>query len=121
MYQAYIFDLDGTLANSIEDIARAKAEIFENLKDSGFGIINADSAYHSILHAQAVQYCGQTLTFGNTTQSDCQIINIEQSANTDKVVHIHCMGRNIKQKFDKDVGEHLIKNSLAVFTCLTLL
>jgi UDP-N-acetylmuramoyl-tripeptide--D-alanyl-D-alanine ligase len=107
--------------NSVEEIAYAKAEIFENVKASGFGIINADNAHYAILHEQAAKFGVKTLAFGNAVNSDCQIIDIEQLENGDKMTHIHCMDKNIQQKFNKDVGEHLIQNSLAIFICLTLL
>ena len=107
--------------DSIVEIAYAKAEIFEHIQTGGVGVINASSAHYSILHEQACKHEIQTVAFGNGMKSDCHINSIEQLPNGDKIAHINCMERNIQQKFDKDVGEHLIENSLGIFICLSLL
>jgi UDP-N-acetylmuramoyl-tripeptide--D-alanyl-D-alanine ligase len=102
---------------SITEIAYAKAEIFENIKENGIAIINAENIYAPILRKQASKYGVQTLTFGNL-QSNCYIVNMKHLSNGNTLVNINCSGEHIQQKFNKDIGEHLIYNSLAVFVCL---
>ena len=107
--------------NSIAEIAYAKAEIFKNMKASGFGILNIDNTYYDILYQQACRSGVQTIAFGNSTKSDCYIKEMQYLENGEQLINISCLGKGIQQKFCKDVGKHLIFNSLAVFACLNLL
>ena len=107
--------------DSIAEIAYAKAEIFKNIKASSFGILNIDNIYYDILYQQACRSGVQTIAFGNSAKSDCYIKEIKYLANGEQLIDINCLGKDIQQKFCKDVGKHLIFNSLAVFACLNLL
>lgn len=107
--------------NSIAEIAHAKSEIFDNMKASDFGIINISNPYSDILHQHASKNGVRVITFGSDVQSDYCIRKIKSLASGHRLVSINCLGKNIEQRFDKNVGEQLIFNSLAVFACLNLL
>ncbi len=107
--------------NSITEIAYAKAEVFENMKLPSFGIINISHIHSDILRQQADKNGVQIIAVGNNIQADCYIVKTERLANGDQLVDINCLGKNIQQKFSKDIGKHLINNSLAVFACVSLL
>lgn len=49
-----------------EDIAHAKAEIFEGLKADGTAIVNADTDFADILFQQAARKAGKVLRFGKS-------------------------------------------------------
>ena len=107
--------------NSVTEIAYAKAEIFEGMKTPSFAILNMDNIYYDILYKQALKKGIQTITFGSSTKSNYYISNTRYLANGDQLVAINCSGKTIQQKFHKDIGKHIIFNSLAVFACLNLL
>ena len=50
--------------NSIEEIAYAKSEIFENIAPSGFGILNSNSNHFEIQNNQAKEYGVKICKFG---------------------------------------------------------
>ncbi len=52
---------------TVEDIARAKGEIFQGLEPSGIAIIPADSPYLPILDEAAMAYVQTVVRFGTTT------------------------------------------------------
>ncbi|WP_236870551.1 UDP-N-acetylmuramoyl-tripeptide--D-alanyl-D-alanine ligase [Candidatus Bandiella numerosa] len=107
--------------NSIEEIAYAKSEIFENIAPSGFGILNTNSNHFEIQNNQAKEYGVKICTFGKNSKADCYIKNIDNNSKMYKIAHINCYNKGYTQKFDIDVGEHLIFNSLAIFICAVTL
>ena len=64
---------------SIEEIAYAKAEIFESLSENGLAVINKDDDYYDILHNIAKKYTDNILSFGENDSSDI-IINLKEKA-----------------------------------------
>lgn len=52
---------------SVDEIARAKSEIFEDLTDDGIAIINADQPYFSAITPHKI-------TFGENKKADCRLI-----------------------------------------------
>lgn len=79
--------------SSINEIAYAKAEIFEHVKTSGIGIINANNESYYILNQQASKYGLKTITFGEEgLKSDCYIERTEKLQNGNVLVNIKCMG-----------------------------
>ncbi len=61
--------------DSVDDIAAAKAEIFEGLPPGGTAILNADDAYFSYLSGRAKAKGAKILTFGSAQDADVRIDN----------------------------------------------
>ncbi len=103
--------------DSTKEIASAKSEIFENMAQPSFGILNRNSNYFDVQYNQAEKYKVKIHTFGKDTQADCYIKSIVKHDKTHKTAYINCYNKNYEQKFNANVGEHLIFNSLAIFIC----
>lgn len=54
---------------SLENIARAKAEIFSGLKKGGTAIYNEDTAYAEILRDEAQKYAGKVYAYGKNNHA----------------------------------------------------
>ena len=63
--------------DNLEDIARAKAEIFSGLRPEGSAIINRDLATFGILEAAANDAGAAIVTFGRSDRADFQLISVE--------------------------------------------
>ncbi|MBX4335055.1 UDP-N-acetylmuramoyl-tripeptide--D-alanyl-D-alanine ligase [Bartonella raoultii] len=99
---------------NLEEIAEAKAEIFEGLVEEGIALLNADNDFFAYLVQRAKQ-CGvkKIVSFGEAKGSDYQAKDIcllpDCSSMTvcmeeqDRVIKIGAPGR------------HIVQNSLAVF------
>ena len=103
--------------DSTEEIAYAKSEIFENMTQPGFGIINSNSNHFDVQNNQAKKYEVEMHTFGKDADANCYIKSIDRHDKIHKTAYINCYNKNYEQKFDVNVGEHLIFNSLAIFIC----
>jgi UDP-N-acetylmuramoyl-tripeptide--D-alanyl-D-alanine ligase len=103
--------------NSTEEIAYAKSEIFENMAQPSFGILNSNSNHFDIQSNQAKKYEIKIHTFGKDSDANCYIKSIDKYDKIHKIANINCYNKNYEQKFDANVGEHLIFNSLAIFIC----
>ena len=102
---------------STEEIACAKSEIFENMAQPSFGILNSNSNHFDVQNNQAKKYGVKIHTFGKDAQANCYIKSIDKHDKIHKIAHINCCNKNYEQKFNVNVGEHLIFNSLAIFIC----
>ncbi|MFK7761565.1 MAG: UDP-N-acetylmuramoyl-tripeptide--D-alanyl-D-alanine ligase [Candidatus Midichloriaceae bacterium] len=103
--------------DSTEEIAYAKSEIFENMAQPSFGILNNNSNHFDAQNNQAKKYKVKIHTFGKDAQANCYIKSIDKHDKIHKTAHINCYNKNYEQKFDVNVGEHLIFNSLTIFIC----
>ncbi|WP_375695477.1 UDP-N-acetylmuramoyl-tripeptide--D-alanyl-D-alanine ligase [Bartonella sp. AC66GZZY] len=97
----------------LEEIAKAKAEIFEGLDEEGIAILNADSDFFSYL-VQKAKKCGvkKILSFGGTKDADYQARDIRLLTDSSSMI-VRIGGR------DKEVqigapGRHIVQNSLGV-------
>ncbi|MGF7157373.1 UDP-N-acetylmuramoylalanyl-D-glutamyl-2,6-diaminopimelate--D-alanyl-D-alanine ligase [Bartonella heixiaziensis] len=98
---------------NLEEIADAKAEIFEGLDEEGVAILNADNDFFSYLIQKAEQ-CGvkKILSFGEAENSDYQVRDIcLQTDCSSMVVRISGQDRTIKIGAP---GRHIVQNSLGV-------
>ena len=59
--------------DSVDDIAHAKAEIFDGLEPGGTAVLNRDNAYFGILAAAARHVGAEILTFGAHTDCDFRL------------------------------------------------
>ncbi|WP_455473788.1 UDP-N-acetylmuramoyl-tripeptide--D-alanyl-D-alanine ligase [Bartonella sp. B30(2025)] len=99
--------------NNLEEIADAKAEIFEGLDEDGIAILNADNNFFSHLALKAKQ-CGvkKILSFGEIKNSDYQAKNIHLFADySSMILRVGEQDRVIKIGAP---GRHIIQNSLSV-------
>lgn len=97
--------------NSFEDIAYAKAEIFEGLNKNGIAVINEDTNFAEILERQAQNYTSHIETFGKKHQPDVNFQTQEEGEQylynawaTLKIVEV--MGLDVKKaaSYIKDFG-----------------
>ncbi|QEE12475.1 UDP-N-acetylmuramoylalanyl-D-glutamyl-2,6-diaminopimelate--D-alanyl-D-alanine ligase [Bartonella krasnovii] len=97
----------------LEEIAEAKAEIFEGLNEKGIAILNADSDFFSYLVQKAMQ-CGvkKILSFGETENADYQARDIRLL--TDHSSMMVRIGGQDKEVQIGAPGRHIVQNSLAV-------
>ncbi len=58
---------------SLENIARAKAEIFSGLKKGGIAIYNEDTAHAEILRAEAEKHAAKIYTFGKNKHAAAEL------------------------------------------------
>jgi UDP-N-acetylmuramoyl-tripeptide--D-alanyl-D-alanine ligase len=105
---------------STEDIAYAKSEIFENMQQPRFAILNEKSLHFNVQFNQAKKFGLEIFTFGKFAESNCYIKDIIDDKGI-KRVKIRYFNQDFEQSFDKSVGDHLIYNSLAIFICESVL
>lgn len=63
--------------DNFEEIAEAKAEIFEGLKQGGTAIINEDTNFADILKLRAKEHNAKIILFGKNNHYECEL-NLEQ-------------------------------------------
>ncbi|WP_375703517.1 UDP-N-acetylmuramoyl-tripeptide--D-alanyl-D-alanine ligase [Bartonella sp. AD13SXNS] len=97
----------------LEEIAKAKAEIFEGLDEKGIAILNADSDFFSYL-VQKAKKCGvkKILSFGETKDADYQAHDIRLLTDSTSVI-VRIGGRDRKVQIGAP-GRHIVQNSLGV-------
>ncbi len=94
----------------LEDIARAKAEIFEGLGKKGIAVINRDTNFAALLKATASEYTKDIRGFGK--ENILEVDGTKIKARIGK--------HEISYELDSE-GEHKIYNSLAVLTVIDAL
>lgn len=101
---------------SVDEIADAKAEIFDGLKDGGTAILNRDNPYFERLNDRAKEAGTAVTTFGTHAEADCRVVSAEKSfsgttvtASLGDAQFVYRIGAP---------GEHLVMNSLAVLAAV---
>ena len=99
--------------DSIDGIARAKAEIFEGLVSGGYGLINKDDKRAKLL-ADLAEAVGveHLVTFGSKKGSDFRLVS-SQSENGHSNFTVSLRGKSHDVVLNVP-GDHFIMNSLAV-------
>ncbi|EJF75700.1 UDP-N-acetylmuramoyl-tripeptide--D-alanyl-D-alanine ligase [Bartonella alsatica] len=98
---------------NLEEIAEAKAEIFEGLDEKGIAILNADNDFFAYLVQRAKQ-CGvkKILSFGEADNYDYQVRDIRLLTDSSSIiVRIRGQDRTIKIGAP---GRHIVQNILGV-------
>ena len=99
--------------DSIEAIARAKAEIFSGLEPGGTAIINRDSAQYELLAERARRSpAGHVLSFGAHAAADARLVTFEPLVDG-SLVTADFFGTPIRYRLGAP-GRHMAMNSLAV-------
>ena len=105
--------------DSVDDIARAKAEIFDGLEPGGTAVLNRDNAYFGIL-ADAARHAGAAiLTFGAHADCDFRLADCALRANG-STVSLAYEGQELSYCLNVP-GRHWVQNSLAIMAALSAL
>ena len=104
--------------NSIKDIIKAKAEIFNGLKKDGYILINNDHYYDEIIKYTKNYSQSNVLTYGANKKADIRLVNRNKSNNGQKIT-AEADGKTYKYEVSLD-GQHQAVNSLAVIGSLML-
>ena len=102
--------------DSVEAIARAKAEIFSGLRRDGVAILPRDNEYFDLLAATAKARGARIISFGQHQQADYRLLDYHPTANGGEV-HVSFDQQDIM--FPLSVpGRHQAINALAVLAVL---
>ena len=105
--------------DSIDDIARAKAEIFEGVVPGGYGIINHDDRRYTLQRDLAKEAnIEHLITFGTKRGSDIWLRNLEQ-VDGELKLDVRIKGKDYQYEMPV-TGEHMAMNSLAVLAASSL-
>ena len=94
---------------SIENVARAKAELVEGLRADGTAILNADDAR---VLAMRELHDGKTITFGIAAEADVSASEIEMKRFGETSFTLNLPNESAKVKFALS-GKHNVTNALA--------
>lgn len=94
---------------SIENIARAKAELLDHIGQDGFAALHRESPF---LAREASRCAGKVITFGGD-EADVYAINVQRAKNGNMFTVIY--GAEQAQMFIPVTGLHNVQNALASF------
>ncbi|MBI3440499.1 MAG: UDP-N-acetylmuramoylalanyl-D-glutamyl-2,6-diaminopimelate--D-alanyl-D-alanine ligase [Proteobacteria bacterium] len=105
---------------NVEEIADAKAEIFQGMDKHGIAILNIDNPHFSRLknHAEK-QGITKILSFGEDEQAQSRLIDCSLHADSSKVT-ADVLGERVKYRLNIP-GKHIAMNSLGVLTVVKAL
>lgn len=105
----------GNFAN-LNEIAEAKAEIFQGLEDPGLAILNRDNPFYRQLREAAETRAQRCLTFGKARDATVRLIDC-QSLENQCVLTADVAGETIRYTLGVS-GLHWAYNSLGVIACI---
>ncbi|MEP9379584.1 UDP-N-acetylmuramoylalanyl-D-glutamyl-2,6-diaminopimelate--D-alanyl-D-alanine ligase [Aquabacter sp. CN5-332] len=105
--------------SGIEEIADAKAEIFDGLEPGGSAVLNLDNPQFARLAAAAHAKGAQVVTFGADPSADCHLVEVCLKADCSTLV-ADVMGTRVTLKLGMP-GRHIVQNALAVLAAAQLL
>ncbi len=106
--------------DSVEGIARAKAEIFLGVVPGGAALINRDNPHHQLLADLARDAgVGRVLSFGEDAQADVRLVRTS-AVEAGSAVAARVFGTDVAYKLAAP-GRHMVQNSLAVMGAVALL
>ena len=98
---------------SVEQIADAKAEIFEGMTSDGIAVLNRDNAHFARLAEKArAAGVGRVIGFGRDAAAEARLIDCSLEA-TGSRVEAEILGARLSYRVDLP-GSHWVANSLAV-------
>jgi UDP-N-acetylmuramoyl-tripeptide--D-alanyl-D-alanine ligase len=105
--------------NSVDEIASAKAEIFENMHNEGIAVLPQHCKYLPYLTKQALRNKLQIYKYGFLEDCDAQILSmVEDESGTKLKIKIFGQVFDLKAPIH---GEHQARNVLASLLCAKLL
>lgn len=103
---------------SVEEIARAKAEIFDGVKEGGAAVLNANNEWFGLLKELAENKGLKVYTFGEGDNYDAQLMHCLEAANGSRVT---------AKVLDEEIqftlpipGRHIVQNLLSVLLAVKL-
>jgi UDP-N-acetylmuramoyl-tripeptide--D-alanyl-D-alanine ligase len=103
--------------NSLDDIAAAKAEIFDGLEPAGTAILNRDNKYFDYL-AKAALDAGAAKIIGVGEHKAAQVKLVRCKLEADSsTVYVDMMGQSLNYQIGAP-GKHLVLNSLCVLAAV---
>lgn len=97
---------------SVEEIADAKAEIFDGLEPDATAILNRDNPHYERLAARARKRGAQIVSFGEAKGADARAVAIKLDPNGSDV-GADILGDTLTYRLGTP-GRHVVQNSLAV-------
>ncbi len=105
--------------DSVDGIAKAKAEIFAGLDDSGTAVLNADDERFSLLTDFADGYGVKSIvSFGEAESGDCRLLDLVERADC-STLKADVMGEAMMVRIGAP-GRHIAQNCLAVLAAVKL-
>jgi len=103
---------------TVEDIVRAKAEIFEGMTKGGMALLNLDNPHFDLLSKLANEHDLKIFSFGKSEKANFRLLSWEGNAEKSKVI---AEIEGIKVSYALPVpGVHWVLNSLAVLGAVSL-
>ncbi len=109
--------------DTIDDIARAKAEIFCGMDEGGRAVLNGDNKYFPLLDKLAGEAGLETFTFGTSIDAHVRLIGYELGPNHSDVQIQLTSNSSTPRTFLYRIGApgyHLVMNSMAVLLTVDL-
>ena len=105
--------------HNLNSIAKAKAEIIENINKNGFLILNKDDKYFNFLSKIAKKRKIKVLSFGISKKADSTLIEKKHFSNHE-LLHLKILNKNIFLKV-KNINSLTILNILSSLLVLSIL
>jgi len=106
--------------DSVEAIARAKAEIFRGLAPGGVAVINADNPHAALLETEArAAGAGRIVRFGEAAEAEARL-EVAKLKPECSCVSAEILGEHLTYKLGAP-GRHIVQNSLAVLAAVVLM
>ena len=103
--------------SSIEEIADAKAEIFEGLTTDGTAVIPFDSPYYERLKSAALQHTQNIVSFGFSEQADVRAVDVVPAPGGGSLVTAKLGAQSLCFTISEP-GKHWVSNALAVLAAV---
>ncbi len=105
---------------SLDEIARAKAEIFEGVVEDGFALINRDDQRWRVLDRLAKEAgVSQVVGFGEHSRAQIKLIKCTLAGDHSDIA-VKISGKEIRARVGAP-GRHMVQNALAVLGAVHLL
>jgi len=106
--------------DSLEGIAKAKAEIFRGMGKSGVAIVNGDNSYRDVLIKEAKKHdLKKIITFGEGKNNDSILTSCKALSNCTEA-HAEIFSKSVKFKL-MSYGIHHAVNALGVLSAVSIL
>ena len=103
---------------SVDEIADAKAEIFEGLEPGGTAILNRDNPHFDRLAEAARRHGAETVGFGEDERAEVRLLECDLGADGSAVTS-DILGETIAYRLGAP-GRHVVQNTLAVLAAVKL-
>lgn len=103
---------------SVDEIADAKAEIFEGLEPGGTAILNRDNPHFDRLAEAARRHGAEIVGFGENERAEARLLECDLGADGSAVTS-DILGETIAYRLGAP-GRHVVQNTLAVLAAVKL-